>query len=111
MIKGIEKVPLTDKEKQLLEVSEANYRRYARISFQVVSYNGMELAVKVWQMENPSGKYLTAVELVERANGVFRDVIPEGTVIHIQPVPFKKDDLRNFTTSGVEREVRELELV
>jgi len=110
MIKGIEKIPLTDDKKKLLEVSEANYKRYARIRFQVVSYDDKELIVKVWQMENPSEKYLTAAELVERAKGVFKDVVPNGTVTHVRPVPFKKDDLRNFTVTDVEREMNELGL-
>jgi len=110
MIKGIEKIPLTDDGKKLLEVSEANYKRYARIRFQVVSYDGKELIVKAWQMENPSGKYLSSTELVERAKGVFRDVVPDGTALHVRPVPFKKDDLRNFTITDVEREMVELGL-
>ena len=110
MIKGVEKIPLTGEGKKLLEVSEVNYKRHARIRFHVVSYDDRELIVKAWQMENPSGKYLSASELVERAKGVFRDVVPAGTVIHVRPVPFKKDDLRNFTISDVEREMTELGL-
>ena len=111
MIKGIEKIPLTGEKKKLLDTSEANYKRHARIRFHVVSYDdGRELIVKTWQMENPSGKYLSAAELVERAKGVFRDVVPDGTTIHVRPVPFKKDELRSFTISDVEREMTELGL-
>ena len=110
MIKGIEKIPLTGEAKKLLEVSETNYKRYARIRFQVMSYDGKELIVKTWQMENLSGKYLSSAELVERTKGVFRDVVPDGTVVHVRPVPFKKDDLRNFTIVDVEREMEELGL-
>jgi hypothetical protein len=110
MIKGIEKISLAEDKKKLLKVSEANYKRFARIRFQVVSYDDKELIVKVWQMENPSQKYLTAAELVERAKGVFKDVVPDGTVTHVRPVPFKKDDLRNFTVADVEREMNELGL-
>jgi hypothetical protein len=110
MIKGIEKIPLTGDGKKLLEASESSYKRYAQIRFQAISYDGTELIVKAWQMENPAGKYLSAAELVDRAKGVFKDVVPEGTVIHVRPVPFKKDDLRNFTVADVEREMTELGL-
>ena len=110
MIKGIEKIPLSGNGKKLLEVSENNYKRYARIKFQIVSYDNKELIVKVWQMENPTEKYLTASELVERAKGVFKDVVPEETAIHVRPVPFRKDLLRNYTISDVEREMSEFGL-
>ena len=110
MIKGIEKIPITEEKKKLLEVSETNYRRYARIKFHIVSYSDSELVVKVWQMDNPTGKYLTAAELVERTKGVFKDIVPQGTVLHIRPIPFRKNDLRNFTISDVEHEMSELGL-
>jgi len=110
MIKGIEKIPLSGNGKKLLEVSENNYKRYARIKFQIVSFDNKELIVKVWQMENPSGKYLTASELIERAKGVFKDVIPPETAIHVRPVPYKKDELRSYSISDVEKEMSALEL-
>ena len=110
MIKGIEKIPLSGNAKKLIEVSEANYKRFARIMFQIVSYENNELIVKVWQMDNPTGKYLTAKELIERAKDVFTGVVPEETTIHVRPIPYKKDLLRSYTISDVEREMTELGL-
>jgi DNA-binding MarR family transcriptional regulator len=110
MIKGIEKIPVTPEGKKLLEASEANYKRFARIRFQVMSFDEKEVVVKVWQTENPSEKYLSATELVDRVKGVFTDVVPEGVAIRARPIPFKKDDLRNFTVTYVEREMNELGL-
>ena len=70
MIKGIEKIPLSGNARKLLEQSEVNYKRYARIWFQVVSYENKELVVKVWQTDNTAGKYLSAPELINRARDV-----------------------------------------
>lgn len=110
MIKGVEKIPVTPEGKKLLETSEANYKRFARIRFQVVSFDGKELVVKVWQTENPAEKYLSAAELVVRTRDVFKGVVPESVAIQVRPIPFKKDDLRSFTIADVEREMDELGL-
>jgi len=110
MIKGIEKIPLSGNAKKLLEASEINYKRYARIWFQVISYENNELIVKVWQMDNTAGKYLTAQELIQRARDVFTGIVPSETAIHVRPIPYKKDVLRSYTISDVEREMSELGL-
>jgi DNA-binding MarR family transcriptional regulator len=83
-MKGMELLPfLTDEQRKLLETSELNYKRFARIYFKVLSYAENELVVKVWQMENPAEKYLSAKELVERAKGVFEGILPENTKLHV----------------------------
>jgi len=108
MIKGIEKIPLTGEGKKLLEVSERNYKRFARIKFQVVDYEDGKLVVKVWQTENSNSKYLSASELVERTKVVFGEVVPVGTSIHVRPIPFRKDELRTFSIMDIEREMEQL---
>jgi hypothetical protein len=110
MIKGIEKLQLNAAQRRLVEVSEMNYKRYGRIYFQVISFENNVLTLKVWQGENEAGKYLTVQELVERANGVFKDVIPEGATIHVRPIPFKQDNLAEFSISDIENSMNELSL-
>ena len=110
MIKGIEKLQLDAERKKLLAVSEMNYKRYGRIFFRVVSFENNVLTVKVWQCENEAGKYLTVQELVDRANGVFRDVVPENATIYVRPIPFKPDDLARFSISDIENSMNELGL-
>ena len=110
MIKGIEKLQLNAAQRKLLSVSEMNYKRYGRIYFQVISFENDALTVKVWQLENEAENYLTIQELVERANVVFRDVIPENTTIHVRPIPFKPDDLEKFSILDIESSMNELGL-
>ncbi|MDR2467200.1 MAG: hypothetical protein LBD35_07395, partial [Prevotellaceae bacterium] len=110
MIKGIEKLQLDAEQQRLLAVSEMNYKRYGRIYFKVVSFENNVLTVKVWQMENEAEKYLTVKELADRANGVFRDVLPENATIHVRPIPFKPDDLAKFSASDIENKMNELGL-
>lgn len=110
MIKGIEKLELTSAQRKLLDASEQNYKRFARIYFQVLEYTDTELIVKVWQVENASDNYLSGKELIERAKDVFKPVIPDGVRIHVRPVPFQKDDLKDFDISSVEKKMVELNL-
>jgi DNA-binding MarR family transcriptional regulator len=111
IMKGMELLPfLTNEQKELLETSELNYKRFARIYFKVLSYAENELVVKVWQMENPAENYLSAKELVERAKGVFEDILPENTRLHVRPVPFNKIELENFSASDAVTKMEKLGL-
>ncbi|GHV65734.1 hypothetical protein FACS1894199_07220 [Bacteroidia bacterium] len=97
-MKGIELLSsLSDEQKKLLEISELNYRRFARIYFQIISYADDELVVKVWQIENQAGKYLTTAELAERTKDVFKEVISDNVKLHVCPLPFSKEDLEKFS--------------
>jgi len=105
MIKGIEKLQLTSEQKQRLELSERNYKRFGRIYFQVISFENKTLIVKVWQQENTAGKYLSTGELIDRARSVFSPVVEKGTIIHVRPIPFERDDLKLFTIADVENKM------
>jgi hypothetical protein len=107
MIKGIEKLQLTSEQKQRLELSERNYKRFGRIYFQVIACENGTLTVKVWQQENVAEKYLSTTELVNRARGVFGPVVPEGTVIHVRPIALKRDELKSFSVIDIEAKMRQ----
>ena len=110
-MKGIELLSfLSDEQRKMLEASENNYKRYARIYFQIISYRNDELIVKVWQMENPAQKYLTTKELVDRAKGVFEGILPKNTKLHVRPIAFNPTDLKNFSIEDVEKKMEELGL-
>jgi hypothetical protein len=110
-MKGIEFLPFLSKEqRKLLETSEINYRRFARIYFRILSYDGKELIIKVWQTENPSGKYLSSKELIERTKNVFTGIIPENVELRIRPIPFNKIELENFSPADASRKMEKLGL-
>jgi hypothetical protein len=110
-MKGIELLPfLTAEQRKWLEASALSYRRHARIYFQVVSYSPDELCIKVWQMENSLNKYLSSKELVERAKGVFAEILPSGTKLHVRPIVYKKDDLGKFSINDINSKMEKLGL-
>jgi hypothetical protein len=61
-------------------------------------------------MENPAENYLSAKELVERAKGVFEEILPENTRLHVRPVPFNKIELENFSASDAVSKMEKLGL-
>ena len=110
-MKGIELLPfLTVEQRKWLETSELSYKRHARIYFQILSYSPAEIRVKVWQMENPLNKYLSSKELVERVKGVFAEILPPKTELHVRPIAYKKDDLERFSVQEVNSKMEELGL-
>ena len=109
-MKGLEKLNLTADKKRIIEKSEVSFKRFARIYFEVLSYDGKELIIKVWQQENPSKKYLGAKELIERTKGVFDGIVPESVKIHCRPIPFEPDDLRNLSLEVINEKIEEFGL-
>ena len=110
-MKGIELLPsLTKEQKELLETSEKNYKRFARVYFQILSVDENEVVVKVWQIENKAQKYLSAKELIERTHSIFEGIVPENIKIHVRPIPFDKVDLTHFSVENVEEKMEKLGL-
>ncbi|MDR1779964.1 MAG: hypothetical protein LBR50_04430 [Tannerella sp.] len=111
-MKGIELLTfLDDEKKRMLEASERNYKRFARVYFRILGFDGREMIVKIWQMDNPAGKYLSAKELVERAKSVFdASIVPENVTIHVRPIPFERDKLNEFSAATVASKMQALGL-
>ncbi|GAB6011482.1 hypothetical protein [Viscerimonas tarda] len=109
IMKGIELLSFLSREQRnLLETSESNYKRFARIYFQVLSCEENKIVVKVWQQENPAGKYLSAKELVERSKSVFNeDVLPPEVKLHVRPIPFEQDELKTLTVTDIEKKMQQ----
>jgi len=111
-MKGIELLPfLTNEQKDLLETSSINYRRFARIYFQILEYSGNAVVVKVWQIENPANRYLTAKELIDRTKQVFgSDVLPVEISLYVRPIAFQEDELKTFTVETIEEKMQQFGL-
>ena len=92
------------------KVSVLNYRRFARIFFQILAANDSEVVVKVWQMENHAQKYLSAKELIDRTKGVFADVLPPDVKLYVRPVVFNRIELENFNSKLVAKKMDEFGL-
>jgi hypothetical protein len=105
-MKGLELLTFLTKEQiKLIETSELNYRRFARVYFQINSFENNEIVVKIWQTEDEDiDEYLSAKDLISRAKDVF-NMIPEDIKIHFRPIPFKSDDLTKFSTEKILKEM------
>ena len=88
-MKGIDKLPyLTSSHKENLLHSAEQYKRFARVEFEVLEVSGQNTIVRVAQSEYEGGRYLSTKKLKERAAEVFKD-FPAGTQLSIQAHPFK----------------------
>lgn len=89
-MKGIEKLThITDEQRKLLVQSASQYKRFARIYFEVLEVKGTFVSVKVKQMESPTERYLSAKDLTQRAQEVFEGLIPVDWKFSVRAVPFK----------------------
>jgi antitoxin component HigA of HigAB toxin-antitoxin module len=106
-MKGIELLPfLSNEQKELLETSAQNYKRFARVYFQILEFSSNTAVVKVWQLDNHAEHYLTAKELIERTKEVFgKDVLPAEIRLHVRPIAFKKDELKALTVETIEEKM------
>ena len=88
-MKGIDKLPhLTSGQKEDLLHSAEQYKRFARVEFEVLEVAGQNITVSVAQSEYKGGRYLSAKELKERTAEVFKG-LPADTQLSIQAHPFK----------------------
>ncbi|MDR2205273.1 MAG: hypothetical protein LBE36_03860 [Flavobacteriaceae bacterium] len=108
-MKGIELLPfITDEQNKLLKISAINYRRFARVYFQILEFENNTVTVKVWQLQNPANHYLTSKELIDRTKEVFgSDILPAGIALHVRPIAFKPDDLQHFTIETIESKMQQ----
>lgn len=88
MLQGV--IP-DEKIKRILTFAQ-NYKRYARIYFQVQSLTHNEIIVKVWQEENQTGKYCDAKELIEKTNEMLLGEVPDNYFLRVRPIVFNEMD-------------------
>lgn len=89
-MKGIEKLThITDEQRKLLIHSAKQYKRFARIYFEILEVTPDSVSVKIKQLEGPAEKYLSAKDLTQRALEVFEGMIPVDWKFNVRAVPFK----------------------
>lgn len=88
-MKGIEKLTFASTEQldQLLH-SANQYKRFSRVSLEVLTVENSSVNVKVTQQESEVNKYLTAKELIERTEEVFSKVVPSNIKFSIEASPY-----------------------
>jgi antitoxin component HigA of HigAB toxin-antitoxin module len=111
-MKGFELLPfLTEEQRKLLETSANNYKRFARVYFQILEFSNNAVVVKVWQLENPTKRYLKSKELIDRTKEVFgSDILPSEISLHVRPIAFEFDELKTFTVETIEEKMKQFGL-
>lgn len=108
-MKGIEKLTFASTEQldQLLH-SANQYKRFSRVSFEVLTVENSSINVMVTQQESELDKYLTAKELTERTTEVFSKVVPSDWELSIKVLPYLC--LKEVNIEYINRKISELRL-
>ena len=111
-MKGMKLLPfLAVEQRKLLEASATNYKRFARVYFHILEFANNTVVVKVWQLDNPAERYLTAKELIDRTKEVFgSDILPADVHLYVRPIPFEKEELKNLTIETIEEKMAQFGL-
>lgn len=108
-MKNVELLPITSEARKRLTEFARQYRQFARIVVEVVSYHDTKLVVRVEQKQ-VNGKQLTRKELVDRVRELFSGEIPDGWTLNIAPVDFDRKDIEAITPEWIAGEMEALGL-
>lgn len=108
-MKNVELLPITSEARKRLTEFARQYRQFAQIVVEVVSYHEGKLVVRVEQKQ-VNGKQLTRKELVDRVRDLFKSEIPDDWTLNIAPVDFDRDDIKAITPDWIAGEMEALGL-
>lgn len=108
----IDRLGLSETAKERLEAGAKLMKRYANITFKVVSYDNDELILKVKQGKNYTEKYATKNELIEKAKDLFSEFSnefnPKKITVGAVPYTFPKSD--QITPEYLKKEIQRLKI-
>ena len=109
-MKNIDLLPLSEEGKKRLKELSNQYKRYAHISIEVVSFSDNRLIVRAEQKDLVNGIQLTKSELEKRVRDLFQDEIPELWRLTISANDFDREDIENINTEWIKARMENLEL-
>jgi len=109
-MKNIELLPINDEAKKRLNESALQYRRYARIIIEIVSFDAGRFVVRVEQKELVNGRQLTKKELEQRVKDMFKGEVPDDWKINISAVDFDRQDIESITPEWITNKMEKLNL-
>ena len=98
-MKNIELLPISEEAKKRLNEFATQYKRYAQVLVEVVSFNEGRLIVRVEQKELVNGKMLTKKELVDRVRKMFEGEIPADWKLTVSAVDFDRKAIEGINAS------------
>lgn len=109
-MKNIELLPITDEAKKRINELALQYRRYAHIIIEVVSFKDNRLIVRAEQKDLINKKQLTRKDLEQRVHDMFKGEIPDAWKLTISAADFDRSDIDNITTEWIANRMEKLNL-
>lgn len=109
-MKNLDLLPLSVESKKRLEEFAKQYKRYAHIVVEVVSFNEDRLIVRAEQKDMVNNVFLSKKELTERTREMFKGEIPENWKLTVSAVNFDRKDIDSMTIDWVKSRMERLGL-
>jgi len=105
---NLELLPLSEEKKKRLKTFARMYRQNARIFFEVVSFDGSRIVVRVEQKELVNGKFLNKKELIDRTRDMFKGEIPDDWKLIVSPVDYNQQDIESISVNWISKRMKDL---
>ena len=109
-MKKLDLLPLSVESKKRLEEFAKQYKRYAHLVVEVVSFNENRLIVRAEQKDMVNNVFLSKKELTERTREMFKGEIPEDWKLTVSAVNFDRKDIDGMTIDWVKSRMERLGL-
>ena len=85
-MKNLELLPVTQEAKQAIQKTDQNYRRFQKISVDILEVDGNTVTARIEQFDKPGDEVLTAKELIAKGKEVFSHA--QNLEIRWRPLPY-----------------------
>ena len=109
-MKNIELLPLPEEVKRRLNEFALQYKRYAHVIIELVSFAEGRLIVRAEQKDLVNGKMLSKKELEDRVRKMFEGEIPSDWKLTISAVDFDRKDIENIDAEWIQQRMNKLML-
>ena len=109
-MKNLDLLPLSVESKKRLEEFAKQYKGYAHIVVEVVSFSEDRLIVRAEQKDMVNNVFLSKKELTERTREMFKGEIPENWKLTVSAVNFDRKDIDSMTIDWVKSRMERLGL-
>ena len=109
-MKGIDLLPISAESANRLREIALQYKRFAKIYIEIISFSDNRVIVRVEQKEFVNKKHLTKPELVERVREMFSGETPSEWKLTVSAVDFDRSDIESIDSAWISRRMEKLNL-
>jgi hypothetical protein len=104
-VKNIELLPVTPEIRNRISEMAKQYKRFAKVYIDVVSFDKNKLVVRVEQKEPVNGKVLNSSQLVDRVRELFKGELPDGITLNVSPVYFDREEINQVSPEWIKERI------